>query len=1082
MLTPTKSKKSAPLPPVPVTVVRAPSKKVKQPRAQSPPPRPPSPTESWAAGHIGGDDDVELLGVSTKAKKTAAIPKAKAVRRKPTETETHRLPESELQPLGAAHVQTRPIVEHTLLSKSGKAAIAAVASDKQPDVRPAMALTLAEDDRPVGVPWTQENQFDYQWCREELKRLADNRCNLAFASAQPQRVYGRALQISTYLTAVEEVMGQLDSLRASLRVRLQVLYPEDPTEPTLWAFGGRRVPSVHEEAAFNVIREVAADEPKLAMTPAALKGKIAKYLSDGNKTRVSSCDWLHHMAIGIEGYTPFFEDAYMSGRTVGVMENRSPFYASLLVSLLNVFCYRQVQQPVRIRSADLCESARPALWEYARQVFTPSISMLDVMLAAIDLEADVPLQPGEMHAWPPPSLNPDASAAVPAVNERRTRLYLSYQEPGARFPPEHWLIQRFGVASSWNPSAVEFALPEDVKQQLIDLAGEAAKKLKDRTGSFVRKYGGHRVPVWATGLPLCAALDLGDERERAEERRQAVRDYLEALHEAFRRAYPDRPLPTVALPFDAPILRDIHRELGLTTREIYSTPTLVHVQVENRNEAELPPNLLERFVETQCLLVAFTAGYVAPATNASASISPLRDGDCELTPLEILFGNCHGVPLEYHQAPDDRAFVVRQRQRQCSRSSTLSTMVGRLLTLRGCTNVIVGWHLQTLLTALRLSMPETVVIDLAFHPAVRHLANQLARDCGIPAELASRLFPLDLAYGIDIRLLAALVSRPGHVIELQPGGARDLAHELLFTSMVLRQVWPVLQEGQRFRYSITAAHLVRCGLGRTPNAVAVSDPELQQAMTRPSVLAKEGAMPARVDDVEFGRALRFDSRIAFRADSVAWNNPATLASFCDALVASGEPRIRLEGDELERKEVTHFYESKPIRARIDECPLLREFCHPRAVEHAGTVDVRNCVVHSTSRLDVAAVRAHLLDPATWEDLQTKSDRQLWHIAAHYGFADSTLEVSNAYPPVFTGHPDFGDVDVGILRPSARVLVDHIGPVTRLAVFVSAENLRVEEPVAIPAATATTASVAAPLQSRNPRSRSRSHLLQSSRLR
>ena len=751
-------------------------------------------------------------------KPTSERPKRVRKRKPAVEQEKHRLGAGEL--FDPSTRQPRPLFEPKQPREGGPrrglaAALAANASDIQVDAYPAIDVLVDPNiQREIGPQMGHVSTFDFDWFTSELKWLCENKNNTAFTLGVPQRALLRAHKVAQFLQEAEP--GIVEALRSDTRCRLHVYFPEPVPGSDLWGFGGARVPNEYEEAAFNMIRMLAAGEERLEMSTDTLKSKLRKYLTDGNKSRISAIDLLHHFAVNIKGFAPLFSSAYMAGRTSGVIENKNAFYASLLLDLVNLFCYRQQRTPLRLRAVDICETARPKLWELAQRAFTPSISMFDVVSVALDAQAETPVEPGELRAWPPPEMNPDASNPAADRPVRHTRLYLQYREPDGRYLAEHWLQHQLGSPQYWNITAVEFALPAPTIGHLERLNG---KELKNQTGAMVRSFMGRRTPVWAIGLPLCRAVPADPENDTMtnEERRQALHDYFEAIKGAFEYAYPNRQQPLYARPFDAPVIHDIHRELGISTRDVFRTPSLVLQQAENRVESQLPPNLLQKFDLQQCLVIAFTTGYEPLANQQDPAINPSLDSDFGLFPLEILFGNCNGVPIEYHQCDATGIYYVQLQQQPRARPISVDQMAGRLLSLRGCNNIIVGWHIQTLLCALHLSLPEAVVIDLAFNPVVRHFVHHAAIARGIPAALVDRMFPTDLVYGLDIRIVAALLSRDEHIIDLQPGGERDIAHEFLFIAALLRHVWTPLQEAQRFRASVPAAHLVRCGHGFTPH-------------------------------------------------------------------------------------------------------------------------------------------------------------------------------------------------------------------------------------------------------------------------
>ena len=968
----------------------APKQTSSAPELREPSPRPPSATESYDAML---DPTYTQPVTKSKSKKTASS-KTKSTRKpkEAVEQAKHRLPDEEL--FDPTVIKPAPLFQprQPQPPKKGSlaAALAANASDKQGDAYPVMELLIDEDDqKELGAPMKSFAAFDYQWLEEELATLIERRNNTAMTLGVPQRALERAHKVTAYLQTVEP--GFLDGLH-HIRTRLHLHYPEPTAEHDLWNFGGSRVPNEYEEAAFNMMRMLAAEDGRLQMSDEVLKLKVKKYLTDGNKSRVSAADLLHHLAVNIRGHTPFFASAYMAGgRTTGIIENESAYHASLLMDLVNLFCLRQLEAPLRLRAVDICETARPRLWNIAQFVFTPSLSMLDIIAVALDTRAEAAVPHGDLRAWPPPELNPNASNPGQPPPDRASRLYLQYREPDHRHPAAHWLHFQLGTPQHWNYTAVEFALPARTLGQLENVNG---KELKNRIGSLVRSFMGRRTPVWAMCLPLCRAVPNDPEKDVMPpgERSQAVREYFDAIERIYTRVNPGRPRPLGAKPFDSAVLRTPTRECDMTVRQLYNTPAQVFQQAENRVESQIPPNLLQRFDEQQCLIVAFTTGYKTLANHPEEAVNPVADGDCILTPLEVLFGNCNGVPLEYHQCDSRDTYFVQWRQQPCARISTTENIARRLLMLRGNTNVVVGWHIQTLLCALRLSLPEAVVIDLAFHPVVRRFVNHTAKNRNIPEELVDNMFPEDIVYGLDIRVVAALVSKE-RGIELQPAGGRDVGHELLFMAALLRRIWTPLQEAVRYRASIPAAHMVRCGHGFTPHAIANYDPDVQAAINTPSVLAAANARPEHLGGVAFGAALHYDSRIPAGAPAIPWSEGNRLLTFSHSIVDFEPPPYRIPADPVLRDELTKCALIPEVRGRELECPALRDFCHPRVIINESDVDFHNCVVSAVSQQTVDGILKHLLDPVKRDHLEIINDvRYLWFVAAYFGFLDGAFRM------------------------------------------------------------------------------------------
>lgn len=109
-------------------------------------------------------------------------------------------------------------------------------------------------------------------------------------------------------------------------------------------------------------------------------------------------------------------------------------------------------------------------------------------------------------------------------------------------------------------------------------------------------------------------------------------------------------------------------------------------------------------------------------------------------------------------------------------------MQNNLLRLSGRRGIIVGLQLDSLLTALQLSVAEYSTIDLAFNPVVRRYVAQLAQAAGYEEALIARMFPLDVRYKMYIRYLAVLLFSDQFLFELHPTSKHDPAHEMIFTA------------------------------------------------------------------------------------------------------------------------------------------------------------------------------------------------------------------------------------------------------------------------------------------------------------
>ena len=196
------------------------------------------------------------------------------------------------------------------------------------------------------------------------------------------------------------------------------------------------------------------------------------------------------------------------------------------------------------------------------------------------------------------------------------------------------------------------------------------------------------------------------------------------------------------------------------------------------------------------------------------------------------------------------------------------------------------------------------------------------------------------------------------------------------------------------------------------------------AMNGPSILAAADARPEPMSGATFGTALRFDSRIPAKGPPLSWSVSEHLLQFSRALVRFEVPHFRIPEDHDARNELVTVALLPALRTREQECPVLRDFCHPRVVIDDVDVDLHNCIVHAVSQRGVAQILQELQDPEMQQHLSAiPDDRYLWHVAAYYGFLDGAfrmLAVDN-----FVTEPDI---------PVAQVMQLAAGfhPVTRLA--------------------------------------------------
>lgn len=92
---------------------------------------------------------------------------------------------------------------------------------------------------------------------------------------------------------------------------------------------------------------------------------------------------------------PTLVNAYLRGIEHAVIENTGAVYMSTLCEMVKKFVHQRTTGVLLFAAIDVCNVTLILIWPIACRMFTPFTGMHNILLLALDLEAEQPLQRGD---------------------------------------------------------------------------------------------------------------------------------------------------------------------------------------------------------------------------------------------------------------------------------------------------------------------------------------------------------------------------------------------------------------------------------------------------------------------------------------------------------------------------------------------------------------------------------------------------------------------------------------------------------------------------------------------------------------
>jgi len=283
---------------------------------------------------------------------------------------------------------------------------------------------------------------------------------------------------------------------------------------------GSRIISFEEENAINFVR-YHSDE--LQMPADVIYKRMKVMTGDSNKNKQSATDILYRLSNGLPGNMPLFRNAYARGRASAVLENAGVANLFILVQLFRTFVFQQCNRDVAVDNLDVCETARPDIWDAAARLFTPSLTYHHIIALASDGSMECKAKRAERLQWPPvyPS-----GAAVP-------RLYLTHEPPPSGASPENQLLYWCGSPGRFDVNYLAFTIRDE--KELTAPANCPLANARTFPAGVEGRYGGNvKTPVWVMFFGQCVGWNVLEEVQRS----RAINDYFRVFSEFLGKTFP----------------------------------------------------------------------------------------------------------------------------------------------------------------------------------------------------------------------------------------------------------------------------------------------------------------------------------------------------------------------------------------------------------------------------------------------------------------------------------------------------------------------------------------------------------------